>query len=336
MCPPGVDQTMRSPQQWLLYAPELEQRHAFTKNDNDWGTTFTDISSGTVNFNVWALLARPIHSSVVTHPVKSSSHFHRGRFNTLSNELIDMILSYISSDPSDMIALGLTCESFWYLVAQHIHRCYLKSAAPWAGAKIIFQGSYATELPEFLVDSPAVLKADAGDRIRMPPARQIFWTGWCFKKVKSFTSLEEEWLQAIEMWKGSSGIPEQRWREMMQHLDTSYLFPRDHPWVLRNLTKKEFVSSKVPERRRTRGGKDCSETTFEEVLLMKTFWKAHPPYVHYDKECRPSKWAGHCFDIVREDVHVAEGGEGWKDLTVSVERDVMAWKMMQESSEEWS
>ncbi|PVH75795.1 hypothetical protein DL98DRAFT_518392 [Cadophora sp. DSE1049] len=328
MCPPGVDQTMRSSQQWLLYAPELEQRHSFTKTDDGWGTKFTEITSGNGNFDAWEMLARPASSAMKVHRVKGDCR--RGRFDMLSNELIDMVLEHVSEDPVDMMAVGLTCEGFWYPVSQHIHRSYLKNAAPWANTKIILQGSYSTKLPETLVSSPAVGKAGGRNGSRMPPAaRKLFWAGWNFDAPKTVIQMEEQWRNVAELHKESSRIPQNRWSEMQQQLSCSYLLPRDQPWILRNLTTKEVVSSEGPGRRRTRGGKSSTGMTFENVLLMKTFWTTHPQYGLEDKECHPCDWAGHCFDIVTENFHNIEGGEGWRDVTAAVEKDVVAWKKIQ-------
>jgi len=323
MCPPGVDQTMRSAQQWLLYAPELEQRHSFTKADDGWGTKFTQITSGNGSFDAWELLARPAADSAM-QVNNANNDCRRGWFDLLSNELIDMVLEHISEDSVDMMALGLTCEGFWELVSQHIHRTFLKSAAPWANTPIILQGSYATELPESMLMSPAVTKAAEGSSMRMSAARKLFWAGWSFDRPKTVTEIEDEWRSAADLHRESSRIPKDRWSQIETQLGSSYLLTKDQMWVLRNLTTKEVVSS---QERTTRRGKTSTGTTFEDVLLMKTFWTTHPQYaLDDDTECHPSDWAGHCFDIVTEKVHDVEAGEGWRDVTAEVEKEVEGWK----------
>ncbi|KAH9206443.1 hypothetical protein DL95DRAFT_396933 [Leptodontidium sp. 2 PMI_412] len=329
MCPPGVDQTMRSPQQWLLYAPELEQRHSFTEEGDGWGTKFTEIfSEGDKLFDTWAMLARPAHSRLKRTPLKSDGR--RGLFDLLSNELIDMILEHVVEDPVDTMALGLTCEGFWYPVSQYIHTSYIKSAAPWANTKIILQGSYSTTLPLSLVESPAVSKATRYNGSRMPSSRKLFWAGWDFEQPKTLKQVEREWRTAAVMHKESSHIPDSRWDELQEQLTTSYLFPCDQNWLLRNFTNKEFVSSGHSTQRNIgRSEKSVEGLRFEDVLLMKIFWASHSHHERSDKECHPSVWAGHCFDVVTEAFHKAEGGDGWRDVTAETERDVVAWKLAQ-------
>ncbi|KAH7400449.1 hypothetical protein BKA64DRAFT_482129 [Cadophora sp. MPI-SDFR-AT-0126] len=327
MCPPGVDQTMRSPQQWLLYAPELEQRHSFTETDDGWGTKLNDITSSKALFDVWELLARPVSAATKVPTLKGVCC--RGRFDILSHELIDMILEHVSDDLVDIMALGLTCEGFWSPVSQHIYRSFLKCAAPWANAKIIFQGSYSTNLPETLVSSPAVEKAVDEDGSWMPISRKLFWAGWNFDAPKTGTQLQEQWRNAAALHRESSGIPKNRWSEIQQQLSCLPPSPRDQACVLRNLTTKEVVSSEGPGRRRTRQGKSSTEMTFEDVLLMKTFWTTYPPYELREMECNFGDWAGHHFDIVTLKIHNAEGGEGWQDVTSRLEKEVMAWKKAQ-------
>ena len=317
---------MRSAQQWLLYAPEIEQRHAFTKEDDGWGTGFTEIVSGDISLNAWELLARPAADSAMKVN-NANNDCRRGWFDLLSNELIDMVLEYVSEDAVDMVALGLTCEGFWEDVSQHIHRTYVKSAAPWANTPIILQGSYTTELPECMLKSGAITKAANGSSMRMSVARKLFWAGWSFGKPKTVTEMEEQYRMAAELHKESSRIPEDRWSEIQTQLESSYRFPKDHRWVLRNLTTKEVVTSEALGCRMTRQGRN-PVVSFEDVLLMKTFWTTHPQSVFDDDdtECHPSDWVGHCFDIVTEKVHNSEGSEGWRDVTAEVENQVEAWK----------
>ncbi|KAG4438162.1 hypothetical protein IFR05_006373 [Cadophora sp. M221] len=327
MCPPGVDQTERSPQQWLLYAPELAQRYSFTEEGDGWGTDFNTICSESPNYlNAWDILARPAHSEMKSAPMKTEGR--SGRFHLLSNELIDMILEYVTEDPVDTMALGLASERFWYPVSQQIHNSYLKGAAPWANTKILLQGSYSTTLPPSLLESPAVSKVIEWDGSRMPLSRKLFWAGWEFETTKTLSKVEREWRAAAMMHKESSRIPESRWDRLQEQITTSYLFPRDQNWLLRNLTSKEFISSASPIRRNTRRSEKSAEgLRFEDVFLMKTLWTTDPPYEQDGKECDASVWARHCFDIVTEAIHKTEGGYGWQDVTAEIERDVAAWKL---------
>jgi hypothetical protein len=145
-------------------------------------------------FDAWSLLARPIP------PVsKKASCGSLGAFDTLSNELIHMIMENLDERP-DMIALGFSCEGFWQLVNRRIQLSYVKLAAPWAGKKIAFHGSYCYDLPKpFLEDGllesivpPEQFDWDTGHWI----FREFFWAQVEFDSPMSPNQNSQAWLQA--------------------------------------------------------------------------------------------------------------------------------------------
>ncbi|KAL2060366.1 hypothetical protein VTL71DRAFT_9761 [Oculimacula yallundae] len=330
MCPPGVDQTMRTPQKWLLYAPELGQRHNSVLDRGGPRALLSEICPEREPlFDAWSLLARPATYTVRLPSPKA--YQSRGLFDKLSNELMDMILEEVTdwNDPDDLMVLGLTCESFWYLVSQHVHSAYLKCAAPWAGSKIIIQGSYPTVLPGPLVDSPELKRALGRSKYQQRPARQLFWHGWQFPLV-AVMKMQDGWRSAAERVKTISNLPESRWNEMQQQMSSAHLFPQDQTWLLRNLTAKRVVSSSQllstqASCDNTRDMGSVKESRFEDVLLMMTLWGYAPRGAKTDKTQGP--WAGHCFDIVTEDFHRIEGGDGWEDVTVKIFKDLVAWQL---------
>ncbi len=316
MCGKGVDQTMRSPQQWLILAPETKQKHAFARDGSDgWGFKFNDhFTPDSEIFDVWSMLARPVIASITIQPMQQDCRM--GTFDVLSNELIDMIFAYVTEVPKDTVALGLTCEAFWYLASSYIQRSYIRYSAPWAGTKLIFQGSWSTDLPESISGWKVVEDIVDDDHSRKPVARKLFWASWDFDEPVTCRQREKQLRHAMELFKERSRTPEGRWGGIERSITCDGLFPKDRTWMLRNLTTNEFVSydPQKPEES-TEGRKDTKPLRFEDVLLMKTCWTDRAPHGWEDLEIHRGKWASHRFDIVAEEVHLKEAATEWRDVT---------------------
>lgn len=319
---------MRSPQQYLILAPERQQRFAFTTGDSDdsdgWGFKFPHafaIDHG--GFDAWAMLARPVRSQVVSLPTFKATG-SMSNFDVLSNELIAMIFEHVVEDATDFMALGLTCVNFWHLVSSHIQKSYLASSAPWAGTRLIFQGSWVTDLPDILTSCEAA-KAVNNRRLRMPMSRQLFWGLFNNEAPDSIALQEIAWQKAATKHRESAQIAESVWSNIELSISSRALFPRDRTWILRNLTKKVFVSSAGPTSMRLRGDRKISAVDFNTALLLKIVWMSQSAPV-WAKNGERGKWAGDQFDIVTEEAHVGEEGKGWEDGTAVVGRELIALK----------
>ncbi|RFU74581.1 f-box domain containing [Trichoderma arundinaceum] len=108
------------------------------------------------------------------------------------------------------------------------------------------------------------------------------------------------------------------------HARSSAAFPEDEPWILRNLTTKEFVRSEAialkPEFIR---GPNIEALGFGEVLLARICWSSTPsPSFPTTNICR-GVWAGHRFDITTASSHRCETkGVEWKDVSEEAVGDV--------------
>lgn len=163
---------MRSRQRWRIIAPELLQ---YCDIEADEETRSLDLRvillNPKVSWDAWGKLARPVVSSSpnldVTPPFTPTCNSSNGRpskkkrvtknarkvetlsaLEGLSNELLDMIIEQLEREKVDIIAIGLSSQRLWQVVLRYIHAGYLKCAAPWAGKKMAFQGTYSTDLPE--------------------------------------------------------------------------------------------------------------------------------------------------------------------------------------------
>lgn len=150
-----------------------------------------------------------------------------GIFDLLSNELIDITFEYIIEDLQDTIAIGLTGEGFWHLVSSYIQSSYIRESAPWANTKLVFQGSWSTDLPESLAGCKTVEGIVEDDHSRKPAVRKLFWASGNFDELMTNKQKERQWRNALEMCKESNRIHEERWSEIERGVSCDDLCPRD-------------------------------------------------------------------------------------------------------------
>ena len=163
-------------------------------------------------------------------------------------------------------------------------------AGSWAGSRIICIGDYASDWPKSLQGLSTLVELPVNERFR----------GYCsdvFERNISYGYNSEE------------------------------AYPEDHIWVLRNLSKKEYVrSDRIPikvddssrlEYRQDADVSDCPGLAF--VLISRICWSpAAPICLAYDKteELVQGIWAGDKFDISFFELVKGEMfDEGWKDVS---------------------
>jgi hypothetical protein len=302
MCPPGVDQSTRVPQIWRIIAPELLQFQEIISDDEvrAWSRPLeSKLFNPKIQWDAWGKLTRPslrpgtINTQLCSSRVRNVS-CKLSALEKLSNELMDMILGHLAPEKADIVALGLSSQCLWQVTLHHIHAGYLKCAAPWAGKKIAFQGSYSFDLPESFEEDGMVESITGKSWFgNMCAARRFFWAH-TEKDIVTPCSEEAGWLTAALSHRDGSKIPETRWWTIEEELGWSYLSPKNQEWLLRNLTTQEIISSKfldgkIP--RKTRSSK-FHAVSFDDVLLMQSIdpTEAPPPLIH-------DLYLVHCFTI---------------------------------------
>ncbi|KAI2781686.1 hypothetical protein F4815DRAFT_498394 [Daldinia loculata] len=97
-----------------------------------------------------------------------------------------------------------------------------------------------------------------------------------------------------------NGPPKHDFKNFKEHC----FYPRDQPWVLRNLTTKEFAS--------------------HTVILSRICWSSVPNAdIGGSTEITRGVWAGHCFDITQLSKHIEmTQGETWIDVSSEVMDDI--------------
>ena len=304
MCPPGVDQTMRSPQTWYMIAPELLQAHKTQQpraSYDDWRTNSRDLQNKLFNpkiqYDTWGKLARPdTTASNVNLRLYSAKVFKAcsklSALEKLSNELLDLIIQHLAPKKADIVALGLSSRHLWLMILHHIHAGYLKAKSPWAGKMIAFQGSYSTDLPEPFKETGLVESITGSPTSwfgNMCQARRFFWAHR-YEAMATPYSQEAEWITAVRSHQEDSKIPEACWWTIEEVLECSYLFPKNQEWLLRNLTSRETVSSKVLREAKTKKTRSSKfpVVSFDDVVLMKSIslQKEVPIFIHSILTCK--------------------------------------------------
>lgn len=267
MCPPGVDQTTRFPQRWQLMAPEL--KHNMPLN-HDFGGRKDEDSEAQFMANLFYMLARPLSTpkgSGIPLPQPSQSC---GYFDFLSNEIFDMIFSHLDKK-RDAVALGLVSIRVWHLVLHNIQANYA-AAAPLAGVRLIFQGSYSQDLPPAFIGDGAFFEKfiaptqSGGFPVRAGfHARAFYWAHAEFPQAVTAQDQMKEYMVAMKTHEEHARIGDTEFKVLEKDLACPGLDRDKHDWILRNLTTREIVcSSKL-------GGKD-EEKSLELVLLKQITW----------------------------------------------------------------
>ncbi|KAF4633543.1 hypothetical protein G7Y89_g4571 [Cudoniella acicularis] len=330
-----VGLTTRRAQRWFLLSPECRQVEKLENLTFDFKHAF--IANSDSCWDAWSKLARPEIRSFGSATQRRTPKIQKESarieqdstgphwLDLLSNEVMDLIIEFLIPEKYDAIALALSSESLWQLVLRQIHWENLKYAAPWAGKKLAFQGSYS-------VDSPPSFYEDGLEYEILDPFQhsdggirnngQLF-----FDKHEEFESpatikdQKAEWEKAMVAYLPGSGIPEACHERLRKEVRGPDLFPRDIPWLLRNLTTREVVSADDLADPKSQSSESMSRVlTLDQILLMRICWTDL-----WDEErvanlnINRGIWAGHKFDIVPKHIHEVEINlQDWRDVTKEV------------------
>lgn len=313
MCPPGVDQTMRTAQKWQVLAPELGQVHKLGVTEKYGEMSLIGaLFSSQPTWDVFSLLARPVLPPFTPPPITNSiprSPAKSSPLESLSNEILDIILDELT-EKSDQLAIGLASQAFWQLVLRRIRARYLKSAAPWAGKKLAFQGSYSMDLPAPFKE-PGVVHIPSR-RGNMSEARRFFWSIYNSQEPVEVRKEQAAWIKAgNDLCKGRSEL----YWDLMEKDIKCHLFPKKTEWILRNLDTHEIVSSKVLAEKKL---------NLADALLMEICWTTIPSHGEEFFNMQQGEWAGHQFDIVAREMH---DGVGWHDVSEKVANEASVLRM---------
>lgn len=349
MCPPGVDQTTRSPEEWHLLAPLLGERQTVLswRGHRCAGCgDFHQLLRNDYSFDAFGKLAR---CNTMASPVATwttSSRQKSAAIERLPAELISNILHDVGASKTDVVALGLCSRILWMHVLRHIQDDYNKSISPWASTPLICTGTWLEDLPVHMPkllpefqqhqedwdeERSTFVAARGHYRNRMCPARR-----WNWSAVTSYLDVGEE--DVVAMWRKafrmvSSGLDTSN-EPMERDLERALAQPteREGAWLLRNLTSHEVVQLKVSQA--GAGGtvayvSGVSGLSLDTALLMRTCWSLDDDEFLHRIAWR-GVWAGHCFEVIPDDGDRAHE-DGWQNVTTDIVQQAVGLKILKQA-----
>ncbi|KAI1182174.1 hypothetical protein F5B17DRAFT_421741 [Nemania serpens] len=243
----------------------------------------------------------------------------------------------------DVVCFGLTNQYFWTLARGYLDDYYRSFLGTWSGKNFVCVGEKvkpddypadlfsAEEIDELRPLRTDVLRSREGwSHVQFDtPFALSHFADCSVSSINDFVELRESAWRILQHCKlrGESKDPvfaARSWQVIPG--DSAYL-PQDQPWVLRNLTTKEFVRAGAiaikPEYVR---GPYIELVGFGEVLILRTCWSSSPSNIRINNDTTgPPRgvWAGHRFDITTLAKHESDiDSAEWSDVSDEVAREI--------------
>ncbi|KAJ5101428.1 hypothetical protein NUU61_003650 [Penicillium alfredii] len=267
--------------------------------------------------------ARIEHHNAV-EAVRTANVPRPGSLYDLPSEIHHHIFARLTN-VEDVLRLSLTNRYFWAVGLSHIEDHIITSLAPWAGEQIICVGNCGEpgDYPPGLW-SAAEQKAMRALAHHSEPMN-LYALGHTYHQVgePSLSQQLQSWFQQYEAEHPMSKADR---AEILMGLrpEISEFYPRDQPWVLRNLTTKEYVRGEVIA---LKGefvrGPQIDVLGFPEVLISRICWSVSNGGLEGQLRITRGKWAGHRFDITPLSVHEKKTqNKCWMDVSNEVLREI--------------
>lgn len=275
----------------------------------------------------------------------------RATFSGLPTELHRLIFSHIKPIP-DIVCLGLTNRYFWAIGREFVHDYYTSFLGGWAGHNIVCVGEdvepgdyppglFSAEEVEELRERTTVMppdddgddyfegEEDFSDQSLLEMPFTLYHTTFAgiskMQGDRDLYSLSTRiYLDCSDRIKGNRKLEEPGFGLACSEIrvEQATYFPEDQPWILRNLTTKEFVRAEVialkPEYIH---GPQIDVLGFGQVVMSRVGWSTSDSVAMENPGNIISRgvWAGHCFDITTVARHEDETqAEEWKDASEEV------------------
>jgi hypothetical protein len=263
---------------------------------------------------------RKLRSTVVSEPGQIKAN--GPKFSSLETELHDLIFEEL--EIKDVLSLSLTNRYFWSVGRRHIQTYFMSFLGPWTGESIICVGDYveAGDHPPglFTEDERSELQQLLDEEGR-PMTLLDYTREYTEIDVSLPTTLLRQLLSKDYYWMPDSSIS-----EIIETVypEFSRFYPEDVPWILRNLTTREYVrSDAIAMKPEHIHGPNIEFLGFGEVVLSRICWSSDPSInMAYNGNIHRGVWAGHCFDITTRARHEQDVKEEWKDVSEEVAKEI--------------
>ncbi len=198
----------------------------------------------------------------------------------------------------DAISLALTCRYLHGIGQVPVRKKIYDFQSDWAGCRLVFLGGWAglLDLP------PGILAKSERAEIDLQHRENLHDDVRAWYKQRGATLSKLEHFLCEKM----SSLPK-----------TS--FESKHPWVLCNLTTKEYVSKETV---------DDFGMGFDEFLLSRIGWSVDDDTsLRHGGNLHQGDWVGNRFEITTID-RIRDGVDGWKDVGEEMAQDVkVIWQV---------
>lgn len=280
-----------------------------------------------------------------SHPLKEANQgdqtecFRSATLSNLPTELLLGIMSYIE-DIEDVVSLGLVNKRLCSIAQEELRSYFPQYFAPWANENIACVGDYSTQndFPPGLF-SNAELEALQHQGIAIFIDEEAGWKIGSLNRLGDFTDscvshIQEQPMEILssKTWRlrdclgKLKSVRDPVMNSLIKSCDNYRdYFPRDQPWILRNLTTKQFVRAEAialkPEFIK---GPHIIGLGFGEVLLSRISWTSAALNIEDPANIRRGIWAGHCFDITTLTRHERKtnGDAEWTDVSDEVVTEI--------------
>lgn len=231
---------------------------------------------------------------------------------------------------ADVLCIALTNRYFFDLSVGRLHEILVDSVGPWAGGRILCLGDYADDLPSQLWSpgktgdqtmehwNSVDINMYNGRRglmdsdVRFKDRNPVIYDSPEFRFINS---LAHDWL--------NNACPTHLIRLLASQKHAN-------PWILRNLTKREYLSTIGIARFESdvNGPFIRGPVTFGECLIMKTCWSADPSVsMRNHGNLHRGDWAGDRFDIVPMERFERDRRSNpslkWKDVSTEIRKEMV-------------
>ncbi|KAI0854873.1 hypothetical protein F4860DRAFT_498068 [Xylaria cubensis] len=258
-------------------------------------------------------------------------------FSNLPTEIHCLVFDHIEYI-EDTICLGFTNKYFLILAQRYLDDYYMSFFGTWSGENIVCVGDdvepddyparlFSTEELDNL--RPLRTNVLRGDIVRCnTPFALSHFADPSVSDIEDFVDPIAEARRLLKYCKslGKGKDPEFAARGWRIIPGESTYCPEDQPWILRNLTTKEFVRPEpIAIKPEYIHGPKIWLVGFGEVVMLRTCWSSAPSNVRINNTIGPPRgvWAGHRFDITTLAEH--EGGidsAEWTDVSDEVAREI--------------
>lgn len=192
---------------------------------------------------LWSTFARPVTGAQRSQAYYPSSQGEPAPIERLPNELLDQIIDFLSDDKRDVLSLGLSSAVVWPVVLHHVQRENEQSMGIWAGKQVFYHGQSVDAHLFDCIDSDRRQQWRVSDEF----VNTIYQLAYTHKRFDSYPKTPlpippaQQWIDAADAASHWSGFSLSDLVNIRQDLLPAMFL--DQTYVLRNLTKNEFIRS---------------------------------------------------------------------------------------------